>query len=329
MSNKVTEVTYHTPDGGSAKGYIIDGRTYKDPYGQARVDVGSVVPTAGGTYILSESGGVKSPSSIGSDVRKAYEKSEENLAAARAATLQGIRAANQKAQDTIKDQRRDADIRYADANRAAYQAYVNASNPYGAAGEMQAKLGLSDSGYSETSKLRTANAYQEALSENSLVRDAYMRELDAAYRNAKYDGDIELANAIAEYEKLVYRHGIDAAENIAKQDKNAYDAYVEANNEAWRRKQDEKENARRAENDAWEREKYERESARQAEKDAWEREKYAEEVAREAKEKASEKDYEILKKAVTLANSGASDAAIANALGLTLSELYTMIERGV
>ncbi len=292
MSNKVSEVTYRTPGGGSAKGYIIDGKTYKDPYGKTRVDVGSVVPTAGGTYILGPSGGVKTPSSTSSDIGKAYRESAAHLDAAKNGTMQGIRAATQKTYDTIKDQRKDADVRYADTNRAAYQAYVNASNPYGAAGERQAKLGLSDSGYSETSKLRTASTYQEALSQNALARDAYMRELDTAYRNAKYDGDIKLANAIAEYEKLVYKHGIDAAESIARQENVAYDAYVAADNEAWERK------------------------------------KHAEENARKAEQEKRDSGYEMLKKAVSLANSGASDEAIARALGITLGELYTMIERG-
>ena len=119
-----------------------------------------------------------------------------------------------------------------------------------------------------------------------------MRELDAAYRNAKYDGDIKLANAIAEYEKLVYKHGIDAAESIARQDNAAYEAYVAAD------------------------------------KEAWNRQKYEEENARKAAEEKRDAEYEMLKRAVSLANSGASDEAIAKALGITLDELYTMIERG-
>ena len=52
MTNKVSGVIYQTPEGKEAQGYIIDGKTYKDPYGKTRVDVGSTVPTAGGTYIL-------------------------------------------------------------------------------------------------------------------------------------------------------------------------------------------------------------------------------------------------------------------------------------
>ena len=120
-----------------------------------------------------------------------------------------------------------------------------------------------------------------------------MRELDAAYRNAKNDGDIKLANAIAEYEKLVYKHGIEAAEKIAKQENSAYDFYLDT------------------------------------EKEAWEKQKYAEKSAKEAEKEQREARYNMLKRAVSLANSGASDKAIAKALGITPEELYEMIERGM
>jgi hypothetical protein len=41
-------------------GYVIDNRTYKDPYGQNRVDVGSrVLGDDGSLYLMTEKGGVK------------------------------------------------------------------------------------------------------------------------------------------------------------------------------------------------------------------------------------------------------------------------------
>lgn len=53
------KVKYFDPSGKAQEGYIIDNKTYKDSQGTQRVDLGSVVETAGGTYMLTKNGGVK------------------------------------------------------------------------------------------------------------------------------------------------------------------------------------------------------------------------------------------------------------------------------
>ncbi len=58
MANSV-KVKYFDPSGTPREGYIIDNKTYKDPEGNERVELGSVVETAGGTYTLTKNGGVK------------------------------------------------------------------------------------------------------------------------------------------------------------------------------------------------------------------------------------------------------------------------------
>ncbi len=228
MSRKVTGVIYQAPDGSSKQGYIIDGKTYKDVYGTQRIEQGSTVPTAGGTYTLTSSGGVKTPGSITNDLQHAYGTYEQNIRNAGAQKQEAIKKATSENLAKIDDQRKNVDARYNEANRNAYTAYVNASNPYGAAAESLAKVGLSNSGYAETSKMKIANAYQSALSDNARDRNLYMQELDSAYREAKNNGDIELANAIAEYEMLVYKHGIEAAESIAAQQNTVYQTAIEA-----------------------------------------------------------------------------------------------------
>lgn len=282
VSKTAKEVVYQTPDGKSAMGYIIDGKTYKDSSGTTRVDVGSTVPTAGGTYTLTPLGGVKTPSSIASDLGSAYRTGEASLRSVKNAKVDSINAATRKAQDAIKEQKKDAAKQYEDANRMAYQAYMAASNPYGAAGEQRAALGLANSGYSETSKMQLANTYQQALSENLIARDAYIRELDNAYREAKYNGDIALADAIAEYGKLVYQHGINAAEAIAEQERYAYSSGMDAYQ------------------DQWNRNVYEREYADQKKQEQW-------------------------NQAYKLAQAGFSNQQIANILGVSLSELYRVV----
>ncbi len=286
---KTTGVIYQTPDGKNAQGYIIDGKTYKDENGTTRVDIGSTVPTAGGTFTLTGAGGVKTPSSVADDLSAAYKQSAGHLGAAYDARKDAINAATSRQLDYINDKRKDAYTQYEDANRAAYQAYVNASNPYGAAGEQRAKMGLANSGYAETSKMKLANTYQQALGQNVLSRNAYLQELDNAYRDARYNGDIELANAIADYEQLVYRHGIDAAEAIAAQNNLAYNAGINANNQFWQRQ------------------KYERE---------WNAEE---------QERIREWKKELWNRAYKLASKGFSNQQIADTLGVSLNDLYSVM----
>ena len=239
MSRKVTGVIYQTPDGGSKQGYIIDGKTYEDVYGTKRIEQGSTVPTAGGTYTLTSSGGVKTPGSIADDLERAYGTQAQYIKNASVQKQKAINTATSENLAKIDDQRKNVEDRYGEANRNAYTAYVNASNPYGAAAEGLAKVGLSNSGYAETSKMKIANAYQNALSDNARDRNLYMQELDSAYREAKNNGDIELANAIAEYEMLVYKHGIEAAEAIAAQQNTVYQTAIDADRkreqELWER----------------------------------------------------------------------------------------------
>ncbi len=286
---KATGVIYQTPDGKSAQGYIIDGKTYKDEGGTTRVDIGSTVPTAGGTFTLTAAGGVKTPASVANDLTSAYKQSAEHLGAGYDARRNAINAATSRAQDRINDQKKNVQMQYEDANRTAYQAYVNASNPYGASEEQRARIGLANSGYAETSKMQLANTYQQALGQNIRSRNAYLQELDNAYRDAKYNGDIELANAIADYEQLVYRHGIDAAEAIAAQNNLAYNVGMNANEALWQKKMYENE---------WNAEEQER-------RQAWEK--------------------ELWNRAYKLADKGFSNQEIADTLGVSLNDLYRVI----
>ena len=286
---KATGVIYQTPDGKNAQGYIIDGKTYKDIEGTTRVDIGSTVPTAGGTFTLTGAGGVKTPASVVNDLAAAYKQSTGHLGAAYDAKKNAINAATSRTLDNINDKKRDAHTQYEQANRAAYQAYVNASNPYGAAEEQRAKIGLANSGYAETSKMRLADTYQQALGKNILSRNAYLQELDNAYRDARYNGDIELAKAIADYEQLVYQHGIDAAEAIAAQNNLAYNAGINANNQLWQRQ------------------RYERE---------WNA---------EAQERARAREKELWNRAYKMAEKGFSNQEIADTLGVSLGDLYRVM----
>ena len=240
MNNKIQSVIYQDPKGNDATGYFINGKTYKDPTGRERVDIGSVVPTAGGTFIRTGAGSVKAPQSVTDDIRNSYRAAGQSLTDAYNATKQGINTSYDRFKHQTNQQKRNVQNQYANANRTAYQAYVNAANPYGAAAEQNARLGLANSGYSETSKMRLANTYQQSVGENTRARDEYINELDNALIEARYKGDIDLANALSEHKLRVYQHGIDAAEAIAAQENRAYNAVMDLERDRWNRTLDER-----------------------------------------------------------------------------------------
>ena len=230
-----THVIYQTPYGENANGYIIGGRTYKDPEGRERIDIGSTVPTAGGTYTYTAAGSVKTPASTTDNIRNAYALGEENLKNSLSAKKSGIESATNNKLNNIASASKAASKDYARLNQQAYRTYLSAANPHGVAGEQLSRLGLADSGYAESSNMKISNAYQNEIGENERQKQEYLDELEAARRDAKYQGDMEKANAIAEYEMLVYKHGIDAAEAIANSENRAYEAGIAANEAVWKR----------------------------------------------------------------------------------------------
>ncbi len=229
-SNKATEVTYQTPNGGTAKGWIIDDKTYKDPYGQTRVDVGSTVPTADGTYTLTHSGGVKTPGSIYDDLKTGLEKSGSLFGEAKDAKIKSINSATDRRLSEIANEESKAQRTADEANTNAYRAYMTAIAPHGGNAEKLTKLGLNNSGVSESSKISLANTYQTAMNENERAKNEYLAELSAARRDAIYEGDLETANAIDEYSRLVAQHGIETAEILASRGESLYNSAIAADN---------------------------------------------------------------------------------------------------
>ena len=233
---KYTEKPSIDKAGKSGKVYIDEnGMSFKDPQGKERIDVGTTVFTNDGPYTLTTSGGVKTQRGIYDDMKNSFDASLGQLDVMNKANQDAIRARTESQVQRINDQKRMAQQDYRNANTAAYQAYVEASNPYGAAAEQQAKLGLNNSGYSESSKMRVANTYQNAINKNILARNEYINELETARREALYKGDIDAANALNEYARLVYEHGIDTAEKLANQGNLAYNTAMARDDNAWNR----------------------------------------------------------------------------------------------
>ncbi len=251
---KYTSAPIIEANGNHGTGYIDEnGRTYKDPQGKERIDVGTTVFTQGGPYTLTTSGGVKTAQGVYDYMKKASDAGLGQLKAMNDENQIAIKARTAQQLARINDARRGVEQSYEDANRAAYQAYTEALNPYGAAAEKAAKLGLDNSGYSETSKLRIGNAYQNAISKNALARSEYLKELDVARRDALYNGDIESAEALSEYAKLVYEHGIETAEKLAKQETLAYNTAISRDDVLWERENQDSEIKWQRADDMWNR----------------------------------------------------------------------------
>lgn len=264
-------------------GYVSEeGLTYKDPQGKERIDVGTTVFTQGGPYTLTSSGSVRTPRGIYDDVKNASDTARGELDKMHTANQNAIKTRTQQQIARINNQKRYAEDTYRNANKTAYQAYLQAANPYGAQSEQMAKLGLDESGYSETSKLKLANTYQNALNNNLLARNEYMNELEMARMDALYNGDIDAANALSEYARLVYNHGIDAAERLANQGNVAYNTAMNRSDKELEQKM------------------------------------YLEKLEYDRK---TEYEKELWDRAIKLASMGFSNAQIANQLGISLSEL--------
>lgn len=176
------------------EGWIKDGKTYTDEAATTRVPVGATVQTAGGTYKMTSNGGIPT-----------YATSKNQYQSAANAAINAYKSAGQVQEDRINSatnaavkelnrQKGIAEQNREDANREAYHAYLAASNPYGAAEEQRVKIGLADSGYSETSKMKLASAYAGQLNENYRAMNEQLQNLDVQIAEARASGQYELAN---------------------------------------------------------------------------------------------------------------------------------------
>ncbi len=176
------------------EGWIKDGKTYTDEAATTRVPIGATVQTEGGTFKMTSSGGIPTYATAknqyetkGNAAINAYEAAgkvqQERI---NSATNAAIAALNNQKQ-TIEENRKDAD-------RAAREAYLKAANPFGALEEQRVRLGLDESGYAESSKLKLASAYATQLNENLRAMNEQLRNLDVQIAEARASGQYELAS---------------------------------------------------------------------------------------------------------------------------------------
>ena len=199
-----TATVYPKNGGAPYTGYIINGLTYKDPYGKVRIDSGSTVNTAGGTYYYdSDFGGVPTMQTSRNMFTQMYDEAKGMYGEGTRAQQEAIDAAIKSAEREYELRRSQIRDNYGRANEEAEAAYIKASNPYGPIGQRLESLGLGDSGYAETTYARLGNEYQKQINENNRAMEMAIAELDLAEAQARDKGNIQKANMLAQEKQQI------------------------------------------------------------------------------------------------------------------------------
>lgn len=191
-----TKTQWWDKNGDVHDGYIKNGQTYLDEAGTARVPVGATVQTNGGTYKMTANGGVPTMATA----RNQYVQNSD-------AAINAYQAAGKVQEDRIKTatdaaiaennrQKKLAEQQHIDADKAAREAYLKAANPFGALEEQRVRMGLDESGYAESSKLRLASDFAAQQVANLRAKNEQIQALDVQIAQAKASGQYELANML-------------------------------------------------------------------------------------------------------------------------------------
>ena len=125
-----------------------------------------------------------------SDLYREQAAAVQNQAAVLA---QNQQAATDLAVSQLEQRKTQLKEDYKKEQSAAYTDYQKQINPYGANAEVMADNGLTNSGYSESSKVRMYNEYQQRVAMNKSTLDAAIANFDTAIAEAKLQNSSVLA----------------------------------------------------------------------------------------------------------------------------------------
>lgn len=182
--------------GAQHTGYIKDGKTFVDENAQARVPVGATVQTAGGTFKMTDNGGVPTAATARNQFLQGTDAAINAYKAAGQIQNDRINSATNAAIAELNRQKQIAGQNRQDADRAARDTYRAAANPFGAMEEQRVRLGLDNSGYAESSKLRLASDLAAQMTANQRAMNEQLRDIDVQIAEAKAAGKYELANML-------------------------------------------------------------------------------------------------------------------------------------
>lgn len=189
-----TKTTWWDKNNDQHEGWIKDGKTYMDEAATTRVPVGATVQTAGGTYKMTSNGGIPTYATSKNQYEAKGNAAINAYQAAGNVQKERINSATNAAVAELNRQKQIAQTNREDADRAAREAYMKAANPFGAMEEQRVKLGLDESGWAESSKLKLASAYAAQVNENLRAMNEQLQNLDVQIAQAKASGQYELAN---------------------------------------------------------------------------------------------------------------------------------------
>ena len=170
--------------------------TFTDEAMTQRVPVGSTVQTAGGTFKMTDNGGVPTAATARNQFLQGTDAAINAYKAAGQIQNDRINSATNAAIAELNRQKQIAGQNRQDADRAARDAYRAAANPFGAMEEQRVRLGLDNSGYAESSKLRLASDLAAQLTANQRAMNEQLRDIDVQIAEARAQGKYELANML-------------------------------------------------------------------------------------------------------------------------------------
>lgn len=130
-----------------------------------------------------------------------YSDYEQKMNAAAEAQQKALQASIDSAVNNLESQKTTIGKNTEANNAAAEKAYMTAINPNGSYAEGLASQGLSKSGITESSMISAGNTYQNALNSNATTQTEALAEIERAITQARLNGDIEKANALADLYK--------------------------------------------------------------------------------------------------------------------------------
>ena len=130
-----------------------------------------------------------------------YSDYEQKMNDAAAAQQKALQASIDSAVNNLENQKTTIGKNTEANNAAAEKAYMTAINPNGSYAEGLASQGLSKSGITGSSMISAGNTYQNALNSNATTQTEALAEIERAITQARLNGDIEKANALADLYK--------------------------------------------------------------------------------------------------------------------------------
>lgn len=143
-----------------------------------------------------------------------YSDYEQKMNDAAEAQQKALQASIDSAVNNLESQKTTIGKNTEANNAAAEKAYMTAINPNGSYAEGLASQGLSKSGITESSMISAGNTYQNALNSNATTQTEALAEIERAITQARLNGDIEKANALADLYKETAAKQLENADKI-------------------------------------------------------------------------------------------------------------------